>query len=318
MLKPSHVLAALALALGPALACARPPLIYHHIATFAAHPGGSLNLRLGSQDVKIVVRSARQVSVTAAIWADVDSSHAKSALIARLAPTTSVQGTNLLVRSPNDRDRGWHDSTSVRTLVSVVMPPDMNVDYKLGSGDLNFDGPSAVSEIRGDSGSGDTRIRSSSKTIAVDNGSGDLAVDLLAPAVEARLATGSGDVSFQGSAQSLALRSGSGDVRAHASAHAAVVRTGSGDMLIHWGKLVAGASIQATAGSGDVHFDFPATAVLGGVLSSGSGAVESAFPVILTGHLHSDHHFYHLAGGAGAVTVDIYTGSGDLILRKQS
>lgn len=314
MLTASRALAALALMAVPALALARPPLIYHHVSSVAAPSGGTLQLRLGSQDAKVSVQPGTRVTVTVDIWANASSDKAKADLIKRLAPATSTQGNGVLVQAPENEGWSWHFGWgSPDVLVTVVMPPGMNLNYRLGSGDFLFDGADAPTAIQGKSGSGDAMIKSSSKAVAVSAGSGDISVALNGAADEASLEAGSGDVNFSGSAKSLSLRTGSGDVSGHASTQSASLRSGSGDIQVHWKALAAGAAIRATAGSGDILFYFPADAVLGGMLSTGSGDVVSPFPATLSG----DRHVFHLAGGDGAATLDVSTGSGDVILRKE-
>lgn len=309
----SRVLALPAMLFLPAMALARPPLLYHQVTRVTVHPGGTLRLELESQDAKISVRPGTRLTVATDIWAHASSGRAKADLIKLLVPATSIVGNDVLVKAPENRGWAWHFGWgSPEVLVSVVMPPDMTVDYNVGSGDFLFDTADAPTAIRGKSGSGDVVIESSSKTVVVSAGSGDVSVALNGSADEARLETGSGDLKFSGSATLLILRTGSGDVSARASAQSALLRSGSGDIRARWSDLAAGAVIKATAGSGDVLFYFPAGTSLGGVLSTGSGEVVSPFPAMLGG----DRHVFHLAGGTGSVRLDVDTGSGDLILRK--
>lgn len=298
----------------PTLALARPPLVYHHVTSVPAPAGGSLQLRLGSQDAVVTVRPVHSVSVTVDIWARAGSDRAKAELVRRLAPTATIAKGQVLVSAPTTRgwhmDFGWGASPEVR--VSIVMPADMKLDYRMGSGDLNYDNPAAANDIDGENGSGDTRIAGSSGRLNVDNGSGDVFVTLHGAADSATITAGSGDVHFSGSARSLVLRSGSGDVEAEASARSAMLRTGSGDISARWHDLAPGAVIQASSGSGDLLLRFPAETVLAGRLSTGSGDIESAFAATRSG----SRHVLTLPGGANAVTLDASTGSGDLILRK--
>lgn len=298
----------------PVAALAGPPQIYHHVSQVPAQAGGTLRLELGSQDVKIAVQSVKTVTVTVDIWARAGSDRRKADIVKRLAPEVSTQGGDVIVRSPPD-ERGWHFGwgESPRTLVTVVIPTDMNVKYRLGSGDFGFDNPDARTAIEGEGGSGDAVVKSSSSEIALQAGSGDLTVSRGASGGEVKLEAGSGDINFSGSVDSLSLRSGSGDIDAEASAGNAMLRSGSGDLSVQWHDLAAGTVIDASTGSGDVTMTFPASTVLGGRLSTGSGDVESEFPATLSG----SRHVFTLAGGANAVTLDASTGSGDLILHKR-
>lgn len=302
----------------PALALARPPLIYHRVANLVAHPGGSVRLALSSDDVVVRVKpGASSVTVTSEIWANAGSDSAKKTIIRRLAPHVTAKGKDVLVKSPEHHGWSLHFGwgSSPQALVTVQMPPSMAVHYRLGSGDFHFDNPDAPTAIDGISGSGDVRVDSSSSRVLVKSGSGDLVVNLHGAAGQVRLGTGSGDIDFTGSARSLKFAAGSGDIQIHrASTQSASITTGSGDIVAHWSKVEAGGALHASAGSGDLVMYLPRDTVVGGHISTGSGDVNSGFPVTVRG----SHHFYTLTGGSGAVTVDMNTGSGDVTLHKGS
>ncbi|MGH8426449.1 MAG: DUF4097 family beta strand repeat-containing protein [Gammaproteobacteria bacterium] len=298
----------------PMLALARPPLIYHQTVNMTANQGANVKLMLGSPDVQIAVKPVKSVTVTVDIWANASSKDDKAKIVNRLAPTTSMQGDDVLVRSPENHGShwsfGWHQSPEV--LVSVVMPPSMNVNYRLGSGDFRFDNAGAPTAINGESGSGDVMVHSASKQLVIKAGSGDLDIGQNGNADQAKLTAGSGDVRFEGTVQTLDIHTGSGDMNINAGMHSARLNAGSGDITAHWRNLSQGSSLSADAGSGDVMFYFPDGTALTGRLSTGSGDMESQSP----GTLSSEHHVFTLSGGNGAVTLDASTGSGDLILRK--
>ncbi|MGH8272252.1 MAG: DUF4097 family beta strand repeat-containing protein [Gammaproteobacteria bacterium] len=308
------VLPALLLAF-PVLALARPPLIYHKVANLAAHAGGAVQLSLSSHDVVVTVKTGDAVSVTTDIWAATGSDESKAKIIARYAPKVSAAGNDVVVRSP--RNHGWHFGfgwgESPQAQITVVMPADMNISYRLGSGDFRFDNDGAASSIKGESGSGDVYVVSASKQLGLKAGSGDMLVKLANASAAVKLDTGSGDIGFSGTADSLSLGAGSGDITVNdAAAKSASISTGSGDVVAHWQTLTAGASISGGAGSGDLLMYFPASTVIGGRISTGSGDVNTDFPATI----HGSHHSYTLAGGPGAIQVEVNTGSGDVTLRK--
>lgn len=299
----------------PAGALARPPLIYHRVANLVAHPHGSVRLALSLHDVVMHVQPGNSVTVTTDIWAAAGSAGAKHEIIKRLAPTVSAQGDDILVAAP--RHSGWSINLGwgggPQALVSVTLPPGMAVDYRLASGDFRFDNPGAPNPIHGISGSGDVVVHSASQALAVRCGSGDVTVRLDGGAGDVQLHTGSGDIDFAGSAGTLKAEAGSGDLEIDdASARTADLGTGSGDIVAHWRKVAAGGSVSASAGSGDVTMYFPSDTVVAGQISTASGDVDTAFPATL----HGGRHSYTLAGGSGAVRVDLNSGSGDVSLRK--
>ncbi len=299
----------------PALAFARSPLIYHQVANLPAHPGGAVRLVLSSHDVVVKIRSGDTVTVTTDIWAATDSRKEKSRIIERYAPKVSASGDDVVVRSL--RHRGWNSGfdwgEGPQARVTVVMPPAMALDYRLGSGDFHFDNVGATTAIKGESGSGDVFVVSASKRLDLRAGSGDMNAKIDNGSAVAALQTGSGDIHFAGTTGTLNLEAGSGDITVSGgTAKSISITTGSGDVVTHWLKLAAGAMINDSAGSGDVVMYFPAGTVIGGRISTGSGDVDTDFPATI----HGRHHTYTLAGGTGAVQVNLDTGSGDVALRK--
>lgn len=298
----------------PVLALARPPLIYHKVIEAAAHPGGTVKLVLSSHDVVVDVKVGDKVSVTTDIWAVADTKDEKSRIIQRYAPNVSASGNDIVVHSPSHH--GWHFSwgRSPQARVTLEMPPAMALDYRLGSGDFRFDNPSAKTDVKGESGSGDVYFKGNPGRLHLTAGSGDMQVASGIDSGPVSVHTGSGDVGFSGSATTLSLGTGSGDITATAEVtKAAKLGSGSGDIVVHWKKVAAGASIRSSSGSGDVDMYFPADTVIGGRISTGSGEVNTDFPALI----HGSHHSYTLSGGDGAIQVDVGTGSGDVSLHKE-
>lgn len=298
----------------PVLALARPPLIYHKVTEAAAHPGGTVKLVLSSHDVVVDIKAGDKVSVTTDIWASADSKDEKSRIIERYAPTVESSGDDVVIRSPSHH--GWHFGwgRSPQARVTLVMPPAMALDYRLGSGDFRFDNPSAKTDVKGENGSGDVYFKGNPGRLRLTAGSGDMQVASGTDSGPVSVHTGSGDVGFSGSATTLSLGTGSGDITATAEVtKAAKLGSGSGDIVVHWKKVAAGASIRSSSGSGDVDMYFPADTVIGGRISTGSGEVNTDFPALI----HGSHHSYTLSGGDGAIQVDVGTGSGDVSLHKE-
>lgn len=299
----------------PAIALARPPLIYHHVEHIAAHAGGTVSLRLSSHDAVISVKPGKRVSVTTDIWASTSSKSNQEELIKRYTPAVWADGNDVKVGPPDHHDWGWHFGweSSHEVRVTVVMPNDMKLDYRLGSGDFRFDNPSATMAVKGESGSGDVYFRGNPKSLDLHTGSGDMQVAKGDQQGPVKVHTGSGDLIYSGVATNLSLGTGSGDITVgHAVAQKAELGSGSGDVVVHWEKLAAGAAIKASSGSGDIDMYFPASTVIGGKISTGSGDVNTDFPALI----HGSHHSYTLSGGPGAIKVDLDTGSGDISLHK--
>ena len=301
----------------PAIALARPPLISHHVEQIAAHSGGTVRLRLSSHDAVVSVKPGKHVSVTTDIWSSTSSESNKEELIKRYTPAVWADGDDVEVGPPDHHDWGWHFGweSSHEVRVTVVMPGDMKLDYRVGSGDFRFDNPAATLSVKGESGSGDVFFKGNPRELHLSAGSGDMQVAKGSHAGPVSVHTGSGDIIYSGDATSLSLGAGSGDITVgHAVAKTAKIGSGSGDIVVHWGKLAAGATIKASSGSGDLDLYFPAATVIAGKISTGSGDVNTDFPALI----HGSHHSYTLSGGPGAITVEADTGSGDISLHKGS
>lgn len=315
MLRSSRRFILLFLLTFPAVALARPPLIYHHVEKIAAHAGGTVELRLSSHDAVVTVKPGKQVQVTTDIWSATRSKNSREELIKRYTPAVWADGDDVKVGPPDHHDWGWHFGweSSHEVRVTVVMPDDMKLDYRLGSGDFRFDNPTATMAVKGESGSGDVHFKGNPEKLHITTGSGDMRVAKGDHAGPVYVHTGSGDIIYSGNATNLSLGTGSGDITAgHAVAQSARVGSGSGDIVLHWGKLAAGATIKVNSGSGDLDMSFPASIVMAGKISTGSGEVNSDFPALI----HGSHHSYTLSGGPGAITVHADTGSGDITLHK--
>jgi hypothetical protein len=318
-------------------AMAAPPIIYQKTQSLPAQSGGAVRLRLGSQDVAIRTHPQQTVKVTVTIRSNANSKDEKRKVIKRLVPTVGAQGKNVIIQSRhNDDNGGWFNFSgfgahNVNAKVAVVMPADMNVDFKLGSGDFAFDGASAHTKITGNAGSGDVRIHSASKQLDINTGSGDQHIKLAQSAGEADLQAGSGDITFSGGARRISIATGSGDIEASGQSKQARLEAGSGDVEIsdltgslraeigsgdvtaRWTKLGPQARISAEAGSGDVNLVLPVGANLRGMLEADSGDIDSDFP----GASHNHGRRFELTGGQSAVPVHIQTGSGEIDLEKR-
>lgn len=178
--------------------------------------------------------------------------------------------------------------------------------------------------------SGDAVVERVQGSLNASSGSGDLRVsDLSGDAV---LSTGSGDVALQGARGGrLNLSTGSGDVRGTSlSATELNASTGSGDLTLGGvnaprAKVSAGSGnvrldlvgaleeLNASSGSGDVTLSLPANTSARLRVDTGSGEIDTGFPVMVTSRRHGS-----LAGtiGAGRGNIVVSTGSGSVRLDR--
>jgi hypothetical protein len=213
--------------------------------------------------------------------------------------------------------------------IRVLVPAGRELDVHLAVGTVtarNVDGNLSLSTASGDidaqktkgtlsveTGSGDITATGHDGTFNAEAGSGDVMASSLAGAL-AEIETGSGNVSLTGiNVTRLRVEAGSGDVKiSEARAPDADVETGSGNISV---TLVGGfQSLAVEAGSGNVEVLAPSTIGATVDISTGSGDIETEFPLQVT-RKTSDGLRGTIGDGKGTLTVE--TGSGDVLLRRK-
>jgi lia operon protein LiaG len=213
--------------------------------------------------------------------------------------------------------------------IRVLVPAGKELDMHLAVGAVtvrNVDGNLSLSTASGDiraqqtkgslsigTGSGDITATGHDGTFNAETGSGDVTAGTLAGAL-AEVETGSGNVSLTGiNVTRLSVEAGSGNVKiSEAQAPDASVETGSGDVSV---TLLSGfQSLTVEAGSGNVEVLAPSTIGATVDISTGSGGIETEFPLQVT-RKTSDGLRGTIGDGKGTLTVE--TGSGDVTLRRK-
>ena len=237
-------------------------------------------------------------------------------------------------------DRSWSRNRRIRVKGSgsgleawanlrVLVPAGKHIDVNLGVGDLTarnvagdvrLDVASAhvsASGMRGnltiEAGSGGIDVRDASgDEITLETGSGS--VDLRdITAKRCKVDSGSGGVSGGAvSCDDIAIDVGSGSVRVEdARASRVKLETGSGG--VQFGMRSSPRDLVVESGSGSVTISLPAITNAEVDIETGSGGIESDFPVQMR---RVERH--HLRGtiGDGSGRIRIETGSGGVRLRK--
>ena len=257
-------------------------------------------------------------------------------------PLGAHSNTNLDVREDGTFDGSFMGGHGRRVRISgtgsgleawadirVLVPAGRDLEVHLAVGALkarNVDGNLSLSTASGDvqaqntkgtltvgTGSGDITAAGHDGTFSAEAGSGDVTVTTVAGGT-VEIETGSGNISLTGvTASRLAVEAGSGDVRiSEAKAPDADVETGSGNISV---TLAAGfQSLSVEAGSGDVEVLAPSTIGATVDISTGSGDIETEFPLQVT-RKTSDGLRGTIGDGKGMLTVE--TGSGDVSLRRK-
>ena len=268
----------------------------------------------------------------------------EDAIVYRDAPTSKWGSWNSTFSVNSDGtwggDRSWSRSRRVKISSSgsgleawanlrIQVPTGKRIDVLLGvgeltarnvSGDIRLEASSAriiASGMRGtlaiEDGSGGIELRDANvDELRLDTGSGGLDVrDVIAK--RCKLDTGSGGVTGEALAcDEIAVDVGSGSVRLDGvSASRAKIESGSGGVQFHMRTSPRDLSVES--GSGGVTISLPAIANAEVDVETGSGSIESDFPVQMR---RIERH--HLRGtiGDGSGRIRIHTGSGSVHLRK--
>ena len=161
----------------------------------------------------------------------------------------------------------------------IVVPPDVKVEVRTGSGDTTITGLSGATKVR--TGSGDIRLGTIGGEIEARTGSGDLRATQLDSA-RAELRTGSGDLSADFTARTSQVRAqtGSGDIWTTFSVapSSVEVRTGSGDAGVSVPQDGTSYDVTGQTGAGDRKIDVPTGSTKNRIsASTGSGDVHIGF-----------------------------------------
>lgn len=231
-------------------------------------------------------------------------------------------GHRVRVRSSGSGTEAWAD-------IRVLVPTGKRVDVHLGVGELGASGVNGAlrletaagrivtsntkGDLNVDAGSGSVEVREmSGGDLRVDTGSGGSTLS----GVAARVCTvdaGSGGITGDTvSCDEIKMDAGSGGVRLE-RAKAGIVKLDAGSGSVKLGLLTLPREIKVDAGSGGVTVSIPANSGATIDIETGSGGVESDFPVTTTRMERN-----HLRGtiGDGSARIRIESGSGSVRLLK--
>lgn len=280
--------------------------------SFDARPGATVVIDASFHDVEVVARPGATVDVR--VQVDVTGAQSKvRKAIDELTPKFESRGSTILIRSARKDHSGWGwGNVRMEGRIEVTMPPGLDLSVDVGSGEVVLKGDFGDAKLDADSGSGSVRFDGAATDFAADTGSGSVEVAVTRPLRRFVADTGSGSVVLEGGADEARADTGSGGVRLEGLRGSANVDTGSGSVAASWTSIVPGSAIRADTGSGGVTLELPTGTVLGGLVSTGSGGIDSDF-----GGRQNDDDELRFDGGPGAVTVRVDTGSGGAVLRAR-
>lgn len=296
------VLLATALALAPADAAAqrRDRAAYRSWVdtTIALAPGGTVDVGALSVDVVVEAWGRREVHVRA------------YAERGRIETTVSGGGVSLRVEPDGDRRTGRIGESHIR----LTVPVGTRVRATTTTGDVTIS--DTRGEVEASANSGDVAVRGARGLTTLRSLSGDVTASDLDGDVVA--GTSSGDVVLRGVRGDVRAAAVSGDLHLTGVAGRAVTaRSTSGD-VVFGGVLAPDGRYTLTTHSGDVLLALPTDARADVTVQTYSGALETAFPVVLGGGVGATRpRTFEFAVGGGGARLRVETFSGDVVLRRE-
>ena len=278
---------------------------------FQAAAGETVMIDVSFHNVEVTARPGDTVEV--AVHLEATGSATKTdKILAALDPVFRDDGDTILIRSTT-KGFGGLGSAKVKGIVTVAMPPDLDLVVDGSSGSFTAEGDFASGDVRCDASSGSFRLNGAAEMISADLSSGSVELELTRPAQSVRLDTSSGSVRMRGGAHSVNADTSSGSITLHGLLGNASMDASSGSITASWAAISTGARVDAGASSGSVTLTFPAGTVLAGDVSVSSGGIHSDFPGV-----SSDRgRHLKLTGEPGAVQLHAETSSGGVRLLQR-
>jgi hypothetical protein len=278
----------------------------HQKHRFDARPGGTVVVDVSFHHVEVTARPGATVDVTVDIVVKGSSSSSKKAL-AQLEPKFLEEGDKLIIRSTRKNGFSWK-SVSAKGLVTVEMPPGMNLVVDSSSGGAEISGDFGDTVVRFDASSGGLTVDGAMGELHSDTSSGSIRASVSRPVDAFTADASSGSVRFSGGARRTKVDTSSGSINVSGLLGDAHFDASSGSITAQWDAIPSDATVRAGASSGGVTLRFPAGTAVTGSVDVSSGGIRSDFP----GTQSKDH--LTLNGGPGAVNVKVDTSSGSVKL----
>lgn len=256
--------------------------------TFQTPGQVSLDLRLGSGEVRVAAADVQETTVALEPLRDNDAT--KAAIGDARVELRERAGGHEVVVDIRDRSRGFGVFRGADVLIEVRCPEGADLEARFGSADL--EGRGRLGSVEVQSGSGDIELGDISDDAKIETASGDLRVDtvgghmrvatasgdvqIATVAGDARISTASGDVIVREVGGTLVVNSASGDVAVREARSSVSVNTASGDQAI--GSVSQG-SVDLKSASGDLTIGIREGSTLWVDARSRSGEVKSDLPV---------------------------------------
>ncbi|HEX8907235.1 MAG TPA: DUF4097 family beta strand repeat-containing protein [Longimicrobiaceae bacterium] len=191
------------------------------------------------------------------------------------------------------RDDGWHwRRQRAHANFTVEVPRGVIVRVASNNGNVDVDG--ATADVHASSGNGSVRV-----------GAG---------AAMVRASSGNGSVTVEGARGSVNASSGNGRVAVTTATGPVSASSGNGRIDVTITSLRAAGDMSFSSGNGSVTLNLPADFSAEVEASTGSGGIESDFPLRVVGRMST----HRISGtiGQGGRRLRISTGNGSIYLRR--
>lgn len=278
---------------------------------FQAVAGDTVMIDVSFHNVEVTARPGDTVEV--AVHLEATGSETKTdKILAALDPVFRDEGDTILIRSTK-KGFGGFGSAKVQGIVTVAMPPDLDLVVDGSSGSVVAEGDFGSGHVSCDASSGSFRLAGAAENISADLSSGSVVLELTRPARQVRVDTSSGSVRLEGGAHSVKADTSSGSITLADLEGDAHMDASSGSITAGWAAIPAGIEVVAGTSSGSVTLTFPAGTVLAGEVSVSSGGIHSDFAGV-----SSDRgRHLELTGEPGAVQLHAETSSGGVRLLQR-
>lgn len=278
----------------------------HQKHRFDAQPGKTVLVDVSFHRVEVTARPGNSVDVTVDITVKGNGNKAQK-VADELQPKFIDEGDKLIIRSVQKKGWSWK-SASAKGLVTVHMPPGMNLVVDSSSGGTEISGDFGDGKVTFDASSGSLRVNGAMRELHADTSSGSVKAAVMRPLDEFTADASSGSVRLVGGAHLAKVDTSSGSIHMEGLLGDAYFDASSGSITAQWASIPPNAKVRAGASSGGVSLTFPSDTVFTGWVDVSSGGIRTDFP----GSMERDHLTLH--GGADAVDIEVDTSSGSVKL----
>jgi hypothetical protein len=280
----------------------------HEKHRFDARPGGTVVIDVSFHQVEVTAVPGDSVDVTVDLKVKGNGNSAQKYLEA-YKPQFLEEGDKLIVRSVRKK-KGWSwKSVSVKGLVTVQMPPGMNLTIDSSSGSAEVKGDFGDAIVRFDASSGSMTVNGAMRELHSDTSSGSVKAQVSRPLEAFTADASSGSARLTGGARKAKTDSSSGSINLSGLLGEGNFGASSGSIKAQWDSIPPETSVRASASSGSVTLWFPEDTRISGSLDVSSGGLHSDFPALVRGK-----DKLVLDGGSDAVNVEVDTSSGSIKL----